>query len=811
MVEEQTNTVKEVTGALAGVLARDNNMTRCSAMRALGRIGSVDPDALGVIVKLLLEDEDPDVRMDAALILGHLGGDESVEPLVDALKNDPMGDVRIQAVNSLIHIGTDKVTDVLIDCLELSDDYDEGLVQEDFGDDLAFNPNWEVQGMALKAMVETGGEKVVEPVIKLIENENYEDMYETAFKVLGRTGSDRAREFLLKQLKEGGVYARRRAVKALVGFGGGSGDGSGDGGELPGELFDLLTKALLDKDASVRIYAARALADSGDARGVVPITMMLQDKDKEVVAEAAALLGRIGGEDVVARLTVLLGETSWQLKLSVITILGEIGDPNSAPVVAGYLSVEDDVLQYEVVKAIGKIGESGSEEALVSLLFDEKKDTNLRFQAAWALGEILKKTGAEGGVERAAESSAGSSDDKVEDGEGEGEGDKYDPLNALVRASHDPVERVAFSSQKALVEVDKERALQVLGAILKGVANIDANAEAADAEEAGAAQAVGDGAPEEAGEGAESGGEGAQEVTEEESSEKSSNEEAAADDSVDDDTILTGESAVVELMRGVKETPNKEEISTLASIMKERANAEYDALQAQNKLPKMMVELPKYRLSAARLLGEIKDERAVSALIEASEQGDEQLQREAVLSLGHIGDAAALPAIAKCLDSEIRDVRMAALDSIEMLARGEGGSLDSSLISEHVAAMAADPDQFVRHRVVQVLGEVGGDEARELLIGALDDEAVPVRKEALLGLSRAGVEGEGREKIKGLIFSHHGELRREAAAALRCLEDFSATGELLDGLNDESREEEHWVCIEALAGLYGTIDELRDY
>ena len=799
MKEDRVNMLNDVTDALVGVLDRDNNMTRCSAMRALARLGSVPDEGVDRVVKLLLEDEDPDVRMDAALVLGYLGGDKVVEPLVDALKNDPMGDVRIQSVNSLIRIGGDKVVGVLTGCLEVDEEYDEGVVQEEFGDDLAFNPNWEVQGLALKALAELGGEGVVDPVIKLIGNEDYEDMYETAFRVLGRTGNERARDFLVAQLSGGGRYARRRSAKALVAC-----KGPGDEG-LPQNIIDALIKALLDEEPSVRAYAAQALGESGTLQAVVPLTMLLLDKDKDVVAEVATVLGRMSGKEILGRLTELVDDPSWQLKYRVISILGEIGDPSSAEVVEKYFDVEDDSMQYEVIKALGRIAQPGTEERLIKLIFDMKKDASVRFQAVWALGEILNNKSpdaeaarAAGEVSEGADGEEGAADERADD-------ERLDPVLAIERTCYDPVEKVAFSAQRALVAVDREKAVEVFSSILKGVsliADVVVKGEEDAAREATGAVpdvAATDGAaPSDNAASSEEGAEQAPAPTEEE-------------------VVITGDAAVTELMKGVRETPNKEEISTLASIISDHAGKEYDRLKAENLAPKVVV-LPAYRLSAARLLGEIKEDSAIEALVEVAAAAgpagsdDWELYREVILSLGHIGETKVIEVVATALGSEKREVRMAALDAIEMIAGGsEGEGLDRDLVLDQMGAMATDPDFFVRHRVVQVLGKVGGDRAREILLDRLDDEAVSVRKEALLGLSRTGAAEEGLEKIKGLIFSHLGELRREAASTLRTLEDFSSTGELIEGLADPSREEEHWVCIEALAELYGTTEELRSY
>ncbi|MDP7523324.1 MAG: HEAT repeat domain-containing protein, partial [Arenicellales bacterium] len=89
-----------VAAALRGVLERDNSLSRCCAVRALGRLQVDDRDTLECLIALL-HDPDPDVRLDVAVMLGSSGQSEAVTPLVESLLNDPEGEVRIEAARAL--------------------------------------------------------------------------------------------------------------------------------------------------------------------------------------------------------------------------------------------------------------------------------------------------------------------------------------------------------------------------------------------------------------------------------------------------------------------------------------------------------------------------------------------------------------------------------------------------------------------------------------------------------------------------------------------------------------------------------------
>ncbi|MDH7510486.1 MAG: HEAT repeat domain-containing protein [Methanolinea sp.] len=57
---------------------------------------------------------------------------------------------------------------------------------------------------------------------------------------------------------------------------------------------DYLLLALKDEDKRVRIAAANALCDVGDARCVDALIILLSDGDKDIRFVAASLLGKIG-------------------------------------------------------------------------------------------------------------------------------------------------------------------------------------------------------------------------------------------------------------------------------------------------------------------------------------------------------------------------------------------------------------------------------------------------------------------------------------------------------------------------------------
>jgi len=138
-------------------------------------------------------------------------------------------------------------------------------------DDVEFSACWEVQSRALDALGEIGDTCATEPIVEILEDDQYEDLQESGFRVLARLNNDRANSFLVKQLRTGGRLARRRAAQALAA----SPEADGAAAVLSPQLEQVLGEALRDDEPSVRIYAARALARSPSPRVVGPLTQLL--------------------------------------------------------------------------------------------------------------------------------------------------------------------------------------------------------------------------------------------------------------------------------------------------------------------------------------------------------------------------------------------------------------------------------------------------------------------------------------------------------------------------------------------------------
>jgi len=130
----------------------------------------------------------------------------------------------------------------------------------------------------------------------------------------------------------------------------------------------------------VRLYAATALGQIGDARAVAPLVAALRDKDGNVRHAAAETLDQLGWRPDQNEAGATYWVARWQWDRCV-----EIGAPAVEPLSAA-LKDANNIVRHAAAGALGEIGDARAVESLVTALKD--KDENVRRAAAGALGEI---------------------------------------------------------------------------------------------------------------------------------------------------------------------------------------------------------------------------------------------------------------------------------------------------------------------------------------------------------------------------------------------------------------------------------------
>ncbi len=199
----------------------------------------------------LLKDPDWVVRREAAITLGEMGDERCVEPLAAALR-DGDWQVREVAIEGIGQIGSPAV-DVLLKLLR----------------------DWDVRKSAIMALGKIRDERVLDPLMQQLRNDEFMEDATDALVNLGEP----ALPGLIKALKDKEELVRKQAVIAL-------------GRIKSAEAIDPLIEMLQNKDWFTRLMAAAALEAIGDERGREAIKPLLKDSDMVVKMRVERILAK---------------------------------------------------------------------------------------------------------------------------------------------------------------------------------------------------------------------------------------------------------------------------------------------------------------------------------------------------------------------------------------------------------------------------------------------------------------------------------------------------------------------------------------
>lgn len=199
----------------------------------------------------LLKDSDWVVRREAAITLGEMGDERCVEPLARALR-DGDWQVREVAIEGLGQIGSPAV-EVLLKLLR----------------------DWDVRKYAIAALGKIRDERVLDPLMAQLRNDEFKDDATDALVSLGEP----AVPYLVKALTDKDELVRKQAVLGL-------------GRIKSAEAIDPLIVMLQDADWFTRLTAAAALEAIGDERGREAIKPLLKDSDMVVRMRVERILAK---------------------------------------------------------------------------------------------------------------------------------------------------------------------------------------------------------------------------------------------------------------------------------------------------------------------------------------------------------------------------------------------------------------------------------------------------------------------------------------------------------------------------------------
>ncbi len=191
-------------------------------------------------------------------------------------------------------------------------------------------------------------------------------------------------------------------------------------------------------------------------------------------------------------------------------------------------------------------------------------------------------------------------------------------------------------------------------------------------------------------------------------------------------------------------------------------------------LSKLVSSEPRVKTVAARLLGELGDQRAVAELLRVIERDDGSAS-DAALALGRIGGSDAFGHLLNLVENSDGDKRAAAAKGLALL---NDPSAELRLVE-----LLKDPDPTVRSAAVEAFGNIGSERSAEVLIASCDDPDENVRKAAVKCLASVG----GQPAEERLIFSLRHDtppVRTSAAVSLGERRTDASRAALVEALGD---------------------------
>ena len=286
------------------------------------------------LIKAVDYKKDAAIRQAAAEVLGQIGGEQAVEPLIAALK-DADKDVRQGATRALGRIGRARAVEPLMATLK----------------DKSSN----VQKAAQEALVEIG---IVQIKVWSSGFTKYEDKRKEWVEMLVNIGAP-AVEPLVAALQGRNWNEREAVQEALV--------------KIGNFAVEPLVVALKNEDQGVRSGAAEVLGKIGDARAVEPLVTALKDEDQRVRSRAAEALGEIGDARAMEPLAVVLKDEHQGVRREAVEALGKIGDARAVEPLAVALTDEDREVRFYAAKALAASEDARAVEPLVAALSDESR------------------------------------------------------------------------------------------------------------------------------------------------------------------------------------------------------------------------------------------------------------------------------------------------------------------------------------------------------------------------------------------------------------------------------------------------------
>lgn len=358
---------KEATDALVGAVKSDEDASvRAAAidalsnlqaiealLRALGRDvadGSVQWAQAETFVGDLRDDE-PELRMAAANVLGQLGSSNAARPLALQLEVEPENRVRARIVRALGRVGEPGAAGVLVGCLH--------------GEQLT------IRREAADALGHLGGEPALKGLLTVVDDES-EVIRRTTAASLGRFGNEKPVDALVTLLGDESDLVRRAAVFSLI---------------------EILSNVPPKRSHELRETIVDRMSATDDVSVVASLVEILEEgMQTHQRRNATWMLGRVTGERsqdrAISALVGALSDSDDLISQFAATGLSEIG--GRAVETALLEALKDDANEDAMAMAAFALGRVGGDRARERLqrLVDETENDEIRRRAFSSLSKL---------------------------------------------------------------------------------------------------------------------------------------------------------------------------------------------------------------------------------------------------------------------------------------------------------------------------------------------------------------------------------------------------------------------------------------
>lgn len=499
-----------------------------------------------------------------------------------------------------------------------------------------------------------------------------------------------------------------------------------------------LLELLQGPDADLRMQAALALGEQGEARAAGELINALKDQDQNVRYHAIEALGKLRAVEAVDPLAEIAESRDFFLAFPALDALAKIGEPRIAPKVVSLL--EDELLRAPAINLLGQLGDESAVAPLTALLNTPSAPTDLIAEALASLSDRYEEQYGEG--KYIAELTSGAVSPT-------GVQNLLDALETPGRENLRPIALVLGWLKRSGVDRALTRVMgredlrdEIIDALVRhGSATFDLLIPQLTAEDLevrrSAVVALG----------------------------RLGDPRATAALV----NALSDESLAIDAANALGQIGDPEAIDGLLKLLGNNdASIRQTAVSALNSLAlpqisKRIIPLledsdPNVRESAVKIAGYFGYPEAASGLLKVSRDPIERVRSAAIEHLPFVEDDRARAVLIQAIKEETPNVRAAAARAL--------GNMDGPEVVPHLIEALADDDVWVRYFSARALGRRRAAESVEALAKVVEKEEFNhVRIAALDSLGLIGGE-DVAEIIGGLLIDDDPDLERAAKQAM---------------------------------------------